>query len=202
MNNKVNRSPAEEPVRLAVYDASGSRVDVPSEEVEDGGSIVWIDPSDDGPSSIYFTIRMDSETTSDMSDLQYVVETSPFEGMSSSPKAPPHGSPSNRSRPAPSPMTPTIPIPVKVSESSFVKASGGGGILCDGMRGHARGKNGSVNYELVTTVATKQAGDALAEIVAGYSEYHGAVTLTPRVLFKRREDRSESISTTANQGEL
>ena len=163
MNNKVKKAPIEEPVRLAVYDASGSRVDVPS-EVNDGDSIVWIDAPTASP-SFSFTIRMDPETTSGMADLQYVLETAPFEDIkeeidstpSSASKTPSHGAPSHHHhRPSPTPMIPTVPTPVSVAESSFVKASEGGGILCNGRRGHVRGKNGSVNYELVTKVAPKQ----------------------------------------------
>ena len=54
------------------------------------------------------------------------------------------------------------------------------GILCDGQRAHARGKASYVNYEYTT--------NKTQEIVAGWSEYHGRVTLTPKVTFKRKED--------------
>jgi hypothetical protein len=47
-------------------------------------------------------------------------------------------------------------------------------------RAHARGKASYVNYEYTTNKAQ--------EIVAGWSEYHGRVTLTPKVTFKRKED--------------
>mmetsp|Transcript_31488 Transcript_31488/g.66244 ORF Transcript_31488/g.66244 Transcript_31488/m.66244 type:complete len:211 (+) Transcript_31488:293-925(+) len=210
MNNKVKKAPAEGPiVKLAVYDASGSRVDIPS-EVHQGDSIVWIDLSDSSP-SLSFNIRMDPETTEGLSDIQYVVETAPFEDLkvASTPSgsaAPAHGVPSHHSQPSPTPMIPTVSssTPVSVAESSFVKASGGGGILCNGKRGHARGKNGSVKYELVIKVPSNQKDDSdasiLAEIVAGYSEYHGPVTLTPRVLFKGKDNQYEPH--TVGQGEL
>ena len=199
MNNKV-RAHAEEDniiVKLAVYDdETGSRVDVPSDS---GDAIVWID-ADSSPSSLFYTIKMDPETVEQMVDLQYVIETAPFEDSKDS-KNP---TPSHHSRHSPTPMIPTIPSPPLDSkaESSFVNASSGGGILCSGRRGHARGKRGAVKYELVTK--PKQDDDdgketsLLAEVVAGFSEYHGAVTLTPRILFKRKEKQQYEPS----QGEL
>jgi hypothetical protein len=164
MNNKVRNAPANDPVRIAVYDASGSRVDVPSEE-NNGDSVVWIDPSDDTHSTSY-VIRMDSNTVEWMSDLQYVVETSPFGGLFSSGSMPASGSPSSES-------------PV----SSFVGASVGGGVLCNGKRAHARGKASHVKYESATNMTQA--------LLAGWSEYHGPVTLTPRILFKIRDDYPE-----------
>ena len=152
----------DEPVRIAVYDDSGSRVDVPSEE-NDGESIVWIDPSD-ASYSIPFVIRMDSKNIEGMSDIQYIVETSPFGGIVSSESKPTSGGPSLES-------------PV----SSFVGASVGGGILCNGNRAHARGKSSHIKYEFTTTNMTQ-------EIFAGWSEYHGPVTLTPRILFKIKDN--------------
>ena len=163
MNNKIIKAPEEDPVQLAVYDSSGVRVD------ED--NIVWIDHvEDDTTSSHSFTIKMDSETIKDVSDIQYVVETSPFK------------------EPVPSP-TPTT---YDIERSSFISAS-----MCNGRRSHARGKNGSVVYKLVLN--DTQNDSILAEIVAGYSEYHGAVTLTPRVSFKRKKTE---INATTSQGEL
>lgn len=94
-------------------------------------------------------------------------------------------------------MIPTIPSPPLDSkaESSFVNASSGGGILCSGRRAHARGKRGAVKYELATK---GKETSIFAEVVAGFSEYHGAVTLTPRILFKRKEKQQYEPS----QGEL
>lgn len=199
MNNKV-RAHAEEDnniiVKLAVYDdETGSRVDVPSDS---GDAIVWIE-ADSSPSSLFYTIKMDPETVKEMVDLQYVIETAPFEDLkdSKNPK------PSHHSRPSPTPMTPTIssPTPDSKAKSSFVNASSGGGILCNGRRAHARGKRGAVKYELARK--PKQYDDGketslLAEVVAGFSEYHGAVTLTPCVLFIRKEKQQSKPS----QGEL
>ena len=162
MNNKITKAPEEDPVQLSVYDSSGIRVD------ED--NIVWVNNVDDD--ILLFTIKMDLETIKELSDIQYVVETSPFK------------------EPVPSP-TPTNDI----ERSSFISAS-----MCNGRRSHARGKNGSVVYKLVMNDNQKQNNNILAEIVAGYSEYHGAVTLTPRIIFKRKE--SEINATTSQGGEL
>ena len=160
MNNKIIKAPEEDPVQLAVYDSSGVRVD------ED--NIVWINHVDDDTTSSHsFTIKMDSETIKELSDIQYVVETSPFK------------------EPVPS------PTPANIERSSFISAS-----KCNGRRSHARGKNGSVVYKLVLN--DTQNDNILAEIVAGYSEYHGAVTLTPRIIFKRKESEIDATS----QGEL
>ena len=112
MNSKVKSAPVDDPVKLAVYDEFGKRVD---EE-----SIVWIDgPSNNvSSSSISFTVRMDPETIKDLSDIQYVVETSP----------------------SPTPIIPTNIHKDTVADSEFVDATIGGGLLCNGQRGHARGK--------------------------------------------------------------
>lgn len=80
MNNKVRKAQDDEPVRLAVYDESGSRVDVSSTDIS-GESIVWIDSSDASSSKLY-QIRMDAASIEGLSDIQYVVETSPFDGIS------------------------------------------------------------------------------------------------------------------------
>ena len=213
MNNKVKKAPTDDPpVKLAVYDASGSRVDVPSEE-NNGDSIVWIDPSDSSP-SLSFVISMDPEMVKGIADIQYVIETAPFEHLKVGASSNPSGSTaSSHSRPSPTPMVPTVPsrtTPDSVSESSFINASNGGGILCSGSRAHARGKKGSVRYELAMKKESKQKDNTsaseddgiLSEVVAGYSDYHGPVTLTPRVLFKRKDTESESSSNTAGQGEL
>lgn len=197
MNNRVRKAPAEGYARLAVYDASGSRVDVSDDDdASSGDAIVWIEPSQS--SQLSFTVSMDPETTASMADIQFVVETAPFEDAGAK-KA--HGSPSYNRPPSPTPMTPTVPNPApsRVPESSFVSASGGGGILCNGRRGHARGKKGYLQYELVTK---HRDHDTLAEVVAGYSEYHGPVTLTPRIVFKRKGADSDSASDTVSQGEL
>mmetsp|Transcript_10650 Transcript_10650/g.22900 ORF Transcript_10650/g.22900 Transcript_10650/m.22900 type:complete len:245 (-) Transcript_10650:350-1084(-) len=207
MNNKVKKAPTEEPmVKLAVFDTSGTRVDVPSED-NDGDTIVWIDPSDSSP-SLSFVIGLDPDTVKKLADVQYVVESTPFDDSK-------QGSISEvkQGYPSPTPMTPTVPSPKSMTESSFIGASPGGGILCNGRRGHARGKKGSLKYELVTkkrsrpkeedaTITGEVDDGTLSEVVAGYSAYHGAVTLTPRILFKRKEKQTESSSNTAGQGEL
>lgn len=179
MNNKVRKAQDDEPVRLAVYDESGSRVDVSSTDIS-GESIVWIDSSDASSSKSY-QIRMDAASIEGLSDIQYVVETSPFDGIHS---------PGGGSKPKPAPESPSpakkIPAVVFSStvsptpSSAFISASTGGGILCNGQRAHARGKASYVNYEYTT--------NKTQEIVAGWSEYHGRVTLTPKVTFKRKED--------------
>jgi len=214
MNNKVKKAPTEDPsIKLAVHDASGSRVDVPSED-NDGNSIVWIDPSY-SPPLLSFVIRMDPETLKGVADIQYVIETAPFEDLKDEASNPSGSRAPSHSQPSPTPMVPTVPSPkpntsVSVPESSFVNASTGGGILCNGKRGYARGKKGSVTYELATEKQSKQKDGSgaseddsiLSEVVAGYSEYHGPVTLTPRIIFKRKDIQSESPSSTAGQGEL
>ena len=220
MNNKVIKAPDEDAVKIAVYDASGSRVDVPS---DDGNveSIVWIDSSSI-TTSISFTISLDPETVEGITDIQYVVESSPFEGLGEStttkssapsynkhlsptpmvPTVPKSSAPSHNNPPSP---TPTVQTASTLLASSFIIASVGGGILCNGRRGHARGKKGHVRYELVTTQTEKLNGQdvsVISEVVAGYSEYHGPVTLTPRVLFKRKKEEPESTATIAGEGEL
>jgi len=213
MNNKIKKAPTEDPsIKLAVHDASGSRVDVPSED-NNGNSIVWIDPSD-SPPSLSFVIRMDPETLKGVADIQYVIETAPFEDLKGGASNPSGSRPPSHSRPSPTPMVPTVPSPrpntsVSVLESSFVNASTGGGILCNGKRGYARGKKGSVTYELATEKHSRKDSSGaseddsiLSEVVAGYSEYHGPVMLTPRIIFKRKDIQSESPSSTAGPGEL
>ncbi len=191
MNNKVRHADEENDapvIKLAVYDESGStRVDVTS---EDGGAIVWID-TDITPLS--FKIGLDQSTSSGLSDIQYVVESTPF-----------HASPSQR--PAPSPNMPTINNNNEKSHNakrtSFTGASGGGGLLCNGKRAHARGKKSYVKYTLVPKKGRNIDEDGtIAEIWAGWSEYHGAVTLTPRIIFKRKEYQASGTGQD-HQGEL
>ena len=185
MNNKVKKTPADNPVKLAVYDMSGIRVDVTNTNENESPStgVVWVDSNDD--SILSYTIRMDVESMEGISDIQFVVETSPFEELNGS------------SRGAPSPPTPMIPtIHTVVEKSSFVNDN----VLCNGRRGHACGKLGKVQYELVTRRTQHQQDDddnILAEIVGGYAEYHGYVTLTPKIIFKRRDDDQ----TKSNMGE-
>lgn len=213
MNNKVTKAPTDRSsVKLAVYDTSGSRLDVPSEE-NNGDSIVWIDPSTSSP-SLFFIIRLDPDTLQSMADIQYVVETAPFDDLNGGKSNSSRSSAPSHSRPSPTPTMPTVPSPPSpgtpeiVTESSFINASPGGGIQCNGRRGHVRGKIGSVNYELATKKESNKKGDSddgsiiLSEVVAGYSEYHGPVTLTPRILFKTRDVQSGSFSATAGRGEL
>ena len=179
MSNKVRKALVDdEPVRLAVYDEAGSRVDIPSID-NSGESVVWIDTSDTSSSKSY-QIRMDATTIEGLSDIQYVVETSPFDGIhspgvGSKPKPPDSPSPAKKI-PAVISSSTVSPTP----SSAFISASTGGGILCNGQRAHARGKASYVNYEYTT--------NKTQEIVAGWSEYHGRVTLTPKVTFKRKDD--------------
>jgi len=186
VNNEVNDVTA---VKLAIFDESGStRVDVASNDGY-GGAIVWMD--DTIPLS--FKIGLDQSTLLDLSDIQFVVETTSF-----------HASPSPR--PAPSPKVPTMTTPPKRSyakKTAFTWVSMGGGLLCDGRRAHARGKNANVTYTLVP----KKVGEdgIVAEIWAGWSEYHGAVTLTPRIVFKKKSDSIQDTATsdaTDHQEEL
>ena len=180
MNNKVRHADEEggsSVVKLALYDESGNnRVDVASDD-GGGGAIVWID--NDVTHNMSFKIGLDQSTLSGLSDIQYVVESTPFK-VSPSP------------RPAPSPNVPTIHSSDKKHSntkrtSSFTGASGGGGVLCNGKRAHARGKNGSVSYTLVPNKGRNTDKDGIiAEIWGGWSEYHGAVILTPRIVFKRK----------------
>lgn len=51
-------------------------------------------------------------------------------------------------------------------------------------------------------MTTKKHDDILAEIVAGWSEYHGVVTLTPRVVFKIRDETTNDADAIGSQGEL
>jgi len=123
---------------------------------------------------------MDAASIEGLSDIQYVVETSPFDGIlspggGSKPKPPESPSPAKKI-PAVVSSSTVSPTP----SSAFISASKGGGILCDGQRAHARGKASYVNYEYTT--------NKTQEIVAGWSEYHGCVTLTTKVTFKRMDD--------------
>ncbi|KAL7500241.1 hypothetical protein ACHAWT_010960 [Skeletonema menzelii] len=190
MNNKVRHADEESDalvVKLAIYDESGKRIDVASDK--GGGAIVWIDKD---ATQLSFKIGLDQSTLSGLTDIQYVVESTPF-----------NVSPSPRPRPAPSPNVPTIHSSNNKHSnakrtSSFTGASGGGGVLCDGRRAHARGKNGSVNYTLVPNEGRSTSKDGIvAEIWGGWSEYHGAVTLTPRIIFKRKDEIGQD-----HQGEL
>ncbi|KAL9181384.1 hypothetical protein ACHAXT_010189 [Thalassiosira profunda] len=168
MNNKVRKAPAEGPaVKLAVYDEAGTRVDVSSDG--NGDATVWVDEQS-SPLPLSFTIKMDHESIEGLSDIQFLVETEPFDW--------PYDIPPE-----------SFEVVNKWGRDSFASASNGGGILCGGARGHARGKNGSVTYELVP----KDGGNdlLLSKIVAGYAEYHGPVALTPRVLFKRKGGNPE-----------
>lgn len=179
MNNKVRHADEEGDsslVKLAIYDESGNnRVDVTSDD-RGGGAIVWID---NDVTHMSFKISLDQSTLSGLSDIQYVVESTPFK-VSPSP------------RPAPSPNVPTIHSSDKKHSntkrtSSFTGASGGGDVLCNGKRAHARGKNGSVSYTLVPNKGRNTDKDGIiAEIWGGWSEYHGTVTLTTRIIFKRK----------------
>lgn len=185
MNNKVRHADEENDaplIKLAIYDESGNtRVDVPS-DAGGAGTIVWIETD---VTHLSFKIGLDQSTSSDLSDIQYVVESKPF-----------HASPSPRS--VPSPNVPTI----NSKHTSFTGASGGGGLLCNGKRAHARGKKSYVNYTLVPKKGrnTDENG-AIAEIWAGWSEYHGAVTLTPRIIFKRKESLASEVGQD-HRGEL
>jgi hypothetical protein len=178
MNNKVVEAPADtdDIVRLAVYDSSGTRVDT--------DSIVWIDGNADATTrSLSYNIRVDPSTADGLMDLQYVVETHPFTTTSSAPNA---GAPSPRVPSAPAPSAPTVRIPT----TGFTGASAGGGVLCDGMRAHARGKTGSVAYEIAASTIVSSSGEGggvLSEVWAGYAEGHSKVTLTPKIYFKLRD---------------
>mmetsp|Transcript_1017 Transcript_1017/g.2133 ORF Transcript_1017/g.2133 Transcript_1017/m.2133 type:complete len:190 (+) Transcript_1017:194-763(+) len=124
----------------------------------------------------------------------YVVESTPF-----------YASPSPR--PAPSPNVPTINSNKKqhkAKRTSFTGASGVGGLLCNGKRAHARGKNGNVTYTLVPNkVCDTNKDGIIAEVWGGWSEYHGAVTLTPRIIFKKKDSASLEIGQDQHgQGEL
>jgi hypothetical protein len=180
MNSKVvGASDSDATVKLAVYDSSGSRVD------ED--SIVWVD--DASTSSLNFQIRMDASTTHDLSDIQFVAESYPFEDAQSTPNAP---SPPNVGAPSPNVQSATSTQKPHANNLStkFTGASTGGGVQCNGRRSHTRGKTGFVKYELVPKPSSNDGsgaeGGILSEIWAGWSENHGKVTLTPKIYFKRR----------------
>ncbi|KAL7470420.1 hypothetical protein ACHAXS_010643 [Conticribra weissflogii] len=224
MNNRVLKAQADEDsplVKLAVFDSSGSRVDVPSEDPH-GDSFVWIDDEMEH-STLSFDIRLDSETVGNLADIQFVVETTPFqeEDVSSEPKAPSPNVPSYSERPSsPAPAPAPAPVPAysrnaeesKSDNPGFVSTSTGGGIMCDGRRGHARGKSGYVKYVLGKAKdsnknKSEQHGnveleDALGEVWAGWSQNHGPVKLTPRIIFKRKEDSIETDIEGRGQGEL
>jgi hypothetical protein len=131
MSNKVRKALVDdEPVRLAVYDEAGSRVDIPSID-NSGESVVWIESSDASSSKSY-QIRMDATTIEGLSDIQYVVETSPFDGIhspgvGSKPKPPDSPSPAKKI-PAVISSSTVSPTP----SSAFISASTGGGILSEG----------------------------------------------------------------------
>ncbi len=185
MNNKVRHVDEENDasvVKLAIFDESGStRVDVASDNDGYGGAVVWIE--DDGATPLSFKIGLDQSTISDLSDIQFVVETIPF-----------HVSPSPR--PAPSPKVPTMNTPTKRSKAkktAFTWVSTGGGLLCDGRRAHARGKNANITYTLVPKKVSQDG--IIAQIWGGWSEYHSAVTLTPRIVFKKKKDSIQDAAT-------
>ena len=191
MNNKVFDAPTdiENAVALAVYDSSDSRVDE--------NSIVWIDEEVFASSrSISFRIGIDPSTTGGLSDIQYVMETHPFEDNNMSPST------SKRSG-SPSPRVPTEPAPNVVTPENpttgFTGASAGGGVLCDGKRSHARGKTGYVTYELAETTLKSTDDDQrnestiiISEVWAGWAEGHSKVTLTPKLYFKLRTSSERS----------
>jgi len=178
MNNKIVRHASDDHsvVKLAIYDDSGStRVDVAS---DDGGAVVWID--DDvlhASTSLSFKIGLDQSTLSGLSDIQFVIDSTPFHVSPSSPK------------PAPAPKVPTTNTPTerKLNKTSFTGVSTGGGIMCGGKRAHARGKKANVTFTLVTNKIKDEDNNNLAEIWGGWSQSHGAVTLTPRIIFKRND---------------
>eukprot|EP00984_Skeletonema_dohrnii_P014378 scaffold6032_cov85-Skeletonema_dohrnii-CCMP3373.AAC.1 len=166
MNNKVRHAGEENDasvVKLAVYDESGStRVDVASDN-GGGGAIVWID---NDFTSLSFKIGLDQSTLSDLSDIQYVVESTPFYA-------------SRSPRPAPSPNVPTINSNKKQRNAK---------------RTSFTGKNGNVTYTLVPNKVRDTNKDGIiADVWGGWSEYHGAVTLTPRIIFKRKHSASSVI---------
>jgi len=226
MNNRVLKAQADEDsplVKLAVFDSSGSRVDVTSGD-PDGDSFVWIDAEVDY-STLSFDVRLDSETVGDLADIQFVVETTPFqrEDIPPEPKSPSPNVPSYSERPsspAPAPAPAPAPIPAynqnaeesKSDEPGFVGTSTGGGIMCGGRRGHARGKSGYVKYKLGKKKdpnANKseqnvdvELQDSLGEMWAGWSQNHGPVKLTPRIIFKRKEASTVTADESQSQGEL
>jgi hypothetical protein len=200
MNNVVDAAPVDgDGVKLAVYDATGTRVDV--------DSVVWIDEG--SPTSQSFDIKIDPDTSKSLGDIQFVVETYPFDhgGVLNSsliPTASNHNVQSYPTVPSSAPKTPTPVSPAPVSPApassneylhkgatytSFVGASSGGGVLCDGKRAHARSKSGYVKYELLVANPNDGKSDVISEIWAGWSQNHGAVTLTPRIQFKRSKEQ-------------
>ncbi|KAL7554700.1 hypothetical protein ACHAWF_018374 [Thalassiosira exigua] len=205
MNNKVLVAPAEGPVvKLAAYGA-GERADIPSGEAS-GDSIVWISPF--APPLMSFKIGLGPETVEGLSDVQFVVGALPFEGIKVKGENDSGSTTPSYNQPSPTPKAPTVPSPSSSSKvgSSFVDASNGGGILCNGRRGHARGKKGTVSYDLVTKPKRggnrdDEGNEILAEVVAGYAAYHGPVTLTPRIIFKRKNHKANS-GAALDQGEL
>mmetsp|Transcript_4306 Transcript_4306/g.9556 ORF Transcript_4306/g.9556 Transcript_4306/m.9556 type:complete len:186 (-) Transcript_4306:365-922(-) len=68
MNNKVNGAPGEDPISIAVYDRSENRVDEKS--------VVLIEP---GQSKILLNIKLDERTLGRFHDVQFLVETLPYE---------------------------------------------------------------------------------------------------------------------------
>eukprot|EP00804_Cyclotella_cryptica_P019167 CCRYP_017812-RA/>CCRYP_017812-RA protein AED:0.38 eAED:0.38 QI:0/-1/0/1/-1/1/1/0/239 len=201
MNSRVVSAPVDTGgsdtiVKLAVYDASGKRVDE--------NSIVWIeDEITESYTSISFHIQVDPSTSIGLTDIQFVVETYPFMNKSQSPQIAP--SPPNVG--APSPHVPSATAPhmtaIKVPITGFTATSKGGGVLCDGKRSHARGKTGFVKYDVLTNTLKRNLesdGDGaqtISEIWAGWSENHGKVTLTPKIYFKYRNSANG-----ANEEEL
>ena len=69
----------------------------------------------------------------------------------------------------------------EVLQSSFIDASRGGGTMCDGRRAYARGKKG-------WTMLRANSNDCPFAVKAGYASYHGAVTLTPAVQIRLRDE--------------
>lgn len=68
MNNKVNGAPGEDPISIAVYDLLENRVDEKS--------VVLIEP---GQSEILLNIKLDERTLGRFNDVQFLVETLPYE---------------------------------------------------------------------------------------------------------------------------
>ena len=194
MNNRVRKAKGDDEtpmVKLAVYDSSGSRVDVPS-EASNGDAIVWIDHDVTSSRKPIFDIRLDPETLGDLSDIQFVVETTPFDEDALS-------YPTQPADPAPAPNPAPFPSDQQMTaeHSSFLRASAGGGIMCDGRRGHGRGKSSVIQYQLGKKDNESSKDDIVfSEIFAGWSEYHGPVNLSPKVIFKRG-----ALSSTVNSGQ-
>ena len=196
MNSKVRNAGDDKSssVKMAIYDESGStRIDTATYD-KSGGATVWIDGED--PFHLSFKIGLDQSTLNDLADIQYVVESTQSFHTSPSPMPPS------------SPNVPTIHTKQsKTSRNSFTSASIGGGVLCDGKRAHARGKNGTVTFTITSNKSIdSKSDDVIAEVRAGWSEYHGAVTLTPRIVFKRRyseaADMNDMKDMSQDHGEL